>query len=148
MIDAGPPKTSPSKGSMSPRRKRYWFSLGLAAVVGGIIGGWMVTDQPTGRGFASVLQDGALTSGFAIGASIAWTLGLAVCLILYHRAIDDHEKRAWLWAGLWGWYAFVFTAPVWWVLHRAALAPAPDVMLLFLFSLIANAIVYLWLKFR
>ena len=42
----------------------------------------------------------------------------------------------------------MFPAPVWWVLHRAALAPSPDAMLLFLLTLVVNAVVYLWLKFR
>lgn len=137
-----------AKRAMSPRQKRYWTSLGLAGVIGGIIGGWMVLDQPTDRGAADLLGNGALTPEFAAGASIAWTLGLAICMVIYHRSIDDHEQRAWLWAGLWGWYAFIFTAPVWWVLHRASMAPAPDAMLLFLLSMAANAVVYLWLKFR
>ena len=69
-------------------------------------------------------------------------------MIIYHRAIDDHEERAWLWASMAGWYAFIFPAPVWWVLHRAGMAPPVDAMILFVFSLVANCIVYLWLKFR
>ena len=136
------------KRGMSPRRKRYWFSLGFAAVIGGIIGGWMVADQPAGGNPVELLSNGALTPGFAIGASVIWSLGLAIAMIFYHRSIDDHEQRAWLWASTWGWYAFIFTTPVWWVLHRAALAPAPDAMLLFLLSMAANCVVYLWLKFR
>lgn len=133
---------------LSPRRRHYWFALGASAILGGIIGGGMMADQPTDRAAIDLVSNGALTPGFATSASIIWTLGLAICVIIYHRSIDDHEQRAWLWAGLWGWYAFIFTAPVWWVLHRAALAPAPDAMLLFLFSMVANCVVYLWLKFR
>ena len=137
-----------AKQPMSPRRKRYWFSLGFAAVIGGIIGGWMTADQPHDRGAIELLSSGALTPASAVGASIVWSLGLAIAMILYHRSIDDHEKHAWLWASTWGWYAFIFTTPVWWVPHRAALAPAPDAMLLFLLSMAANCVVYLWLKFR
>ncbi|GAO78991.1 MULTISPECIES: hypothetical protein [unclassified Sphingopyxis] len=133
---------------MSPRQKRYWTSLGLAAVIGGIVGGWMVADQADAPHSAATLFSGALTPGFAIGASLAWAIGLAICMIIYHRAIDDHEERAWLWASMAGWYAFIFPAPVWWVLHRAGMAPPVDAMILFVFSLVANCIVYLWLKFR
>lgn len=133
---------------LSPRQRRYWRALGLSAVVGGIVGGWLVVDQPEGRSAFELARTGSLSACFAIGASALWTIGLAVSCILYHRAIDDHEERAWLWAGLAGWYAFVFSAPVWWVLHRAALAPPVDAMILFILSMIVNAIVYLWFKFR
>jgi hypothetical protein len=133
---------------ISPRQRRYRFALGFAAVVGGIVGGWMVADQPIGRGGLEMAFSGSLSANFAIGAALLWVLGLAISMTIYHRAIDDHEERAWLWAGLAGWYAFIIPAPVWWVLHRADLAPPADTMLLFLFSLIVNAIVWLWLKYR
>lgn len=120
---------------LSPRQRRYWLALGLAAVVGGVIGGWMMLDQPHDPGAIGWIGGGPLSVPFAIGASLCW-------------AIDDHEERAWLWAGLAGWYAFIVPAPVWWVLHRAGLAPPADAMLLFLLSMVVNAIVYLWLKFR
>jgi len=134
--------------ALSPRQRRYWSALGLSGIIGGIIGGWMVLDQETGRGAADLFGSGALSPNFAVGASLLWAGGLAAGMILYHRAIDDHEERAWLWAGLAGWYAFIFPAPIWWALHRAALVPPVDVMPLFLFSLLVNGAVYLWLKFR
>lgn len=133
---------------ISPRQRRYRFALGFAAVVGGILGGWMVADQPAGSDGLEVAISGSVSAGFAIGASLFWVIGLAISMTIYHRAIDDHEERAWLWAGLVGWYAFIVPAPVWWVLHRAAIAPPVDAMLLFLVSMVANAIVWAWLKFR
>lgn len=145
MTDANTPAT---RRPMSPRRRRYWMSMGFAAAIGGLIGGWMVIDQPEGRSAIELAGSGPLSASFAIGASIFWTLGLAISMVFYHRSIDDHEERAWLWAGTAGWYAVMFPAPVWWVLHRAGLAPPADAMLLFLLSMVANAIVYLWLKFR
>ncbi|WP_428627210.1 hypothetical protein [Sphingopyxis sp.] len=132
----------------SPRQRRYRFALGFAAVVGGIVGGWMVADQPAGRDGLEMAFNGSLSTSFAMGASLFWILGLAISMTIYHRAIDDHEERAWLWAGLIGWYAFIVPAPVWWVLHRADLAPPVDAMLLFLVSMVVNAIVWAWLKFR
>ena len=145
-IDAG--TTEKPKRRMSPRQKRYWFALGLAAVIGGVIGGWSVADQPLGRNPIEIATTGPLSTTFAIGASLFWVIGLAVSMAIYHRAIDDHEERAWLWAGLVGWYAFIVPAPVWWVLHRAAMAPPVDAMLLFILSMVTNGVVYLWLKFR
>ncbi|AJA09057.1 Putative membrane protein [Sphingopyxis fribergensis] len=142
-------ETRNMKRPMSPRQRRYRFALGFAAILGAILGIWMASDQPAGsHGFDTVLGGGPLSASFAIGASIFWGIGLAISLIIYHRAIDDHEARAWLWAGLAGWYAFIVPAPVWWVLNRAGLAPPIDTMLLFLLSMAANAIVWLWLKYR
>ncbi|MBR2173487.1 hypothetical protein [Sphingopyxis sp.] len=134
---------------LSPRQRRYRFALGFAAVVGGIVGGWMVADQPKGGDYGpEVIFNGPLSASFAIGAALLWVLGLAISIAIYHRAIDDHEERAWLWAGLAGWYAFIIPAPVWWVLHRADLAPPADAMLLFVLSMVVNGIVWLWLKYR
>ncbi len=132
----------------SPRKRRYWFALGFSGVIGGIVGGWMVADQPDASGPVTAMTSGALSPGFAIGASLLWIAGLAIAMALYHRSVDDHEERAWLWACVAGWYAFVFPAPAWWVLHRASLVPPVDIMTLFAFSLIVNAVVWLWLKYR
>lgn len=140
--------TATTKRALSPRRKRYRLALGIAAVIGGIVGGWQVADQPADRNAAALAFSGSLSPTFAIGASLLWVIGLAISMVIYHRAVDDHEERAWLWAGLAGWYAFIFPAPVWWVLHRADLAPPVDAMILFALSMVVNAIVWLWLKFR
>lgn len=132
----------------SPRKRRYWLALGVAALVGALIGVWSMADSDTPAAEVAMIADGPVSPGFAIGASLLWLLGLAVSMVLYHRAIDDHEERAWLWASLAGWYSFVFPAPVWWMLHRANLAPPVDAMALFLLSLVVNAVIYLWMKFR
>jgi hypothetical protein len=134
--------------SLSPRRRRYWLALGFCAVIGGVIGGGLAAGQPEDRGFTEMLASGSLSPGFAVGASLLWIGGLAAGMTLYHRAIDDHEERAWLWACVAGWYAFIFPAPAWWALHRAGLAPPVDAMLLFFLSLVVNALVWAWLKFR
>lgn len=133
--------------SMSPRRRLYWSSLIGSGVVGGVVGVLLQIDQNKG-GDVSLLSNGPLTPQFAFIAAALWVIGIGVACIAYHRALDDHEERAWLWAGLAGWYAFVIPAPVWWVLHRAALTPPVDVMVLFILSMIVNAIVWSWLKFR
>lgn len=132
----------------SQRRRRYWLSLALCAMVGGIVGAWFSVERPYDQGLLEAAASMPFGTEFAIGASGLWLVGLSVGSIFYHRSIDDHEQRAWLWAGLAGWYVVVLVAPVWWVLHRAALAPPADAMLLFLASLIVNGVVHLWLKFR
>ena len=145
MTDASTPK---SRRPMSPRRRRYWSAIGLAALTGFVGGSWLLRDRSEGGGTLDLLSNGPISPGFAAGAAILWVAGIAICTILYHRAIDDHEEQAWLRAGLAGWYAFAFPAPAWWLLHRAGMVPPVDAMLLFAGSLAVNAIVYLWFKFR
>ncbi len=142
-------ETRNMKRPMSPRRKRYTTGIILALLVGAVIGAVMQLGEPNnGTSGLVLLDDTPLTPGFATGAAILWTVGLAVCLVIYHRSVDDHEEHAYLWAGLAAWYTFTLSAPTWWVLHRASLAPAPDVMLLFVGALAVNVAVWLWLKYR
>lgn len=131
----------------SARKRRYWTSFGVAALVGGAGAIWVMLAQQNQSPIGQLLN-GRLPATTAIGATLLWIGGLSAAMTLYHRSIDDHEERAWIWAGLAGWYAFVLPAPAWWMLHRAALVPPVDAMLLFLASLFVNTMVYLWLKFR
>lgn len=147
--EAAMTEAAKSKRPLSPRRKRYRLALGLAAVVGGIVGGWLSADEAGGAAAGlALISNSPLSNTFAIGASILWLVGMAVCMLIYHRAVDDHEERAWLWAATAGWYTIMFCAPVWWVLHRASLAPPADAMILFILSMVVNGVVWLWLKFR
>jgi drug/metabolite transporter (DMT)-like permease len=132
---------------LSPRRRLYWSSLGGAALVGGIIGMLLQLDGSV-TGPETLFGDAPLSPNFALAAAALWAVGIAGSCLAYHRAIDDHEERAWLWAGLAGWYAFIVPAPAWWVLHRASIAPPVDAMMLFFVSMLVNAAVWLWLKFR
>lgn len=138
----------PKWRTMSPRRRLYWGSLAGSALLGGVIALLLITDGEAARSAPKLLSNLPLNPDFALAASALWFIGIGAACIAYHRAIDDHEERAWLWAGLAGWYAFVLPAPAWWVLHRAAVAPPVDVMVLFIVSMLVNAIVWLWLKFR
>jgi hypothetical protein len=139
----------PGWKSLSPRRRLYWGSLASSALVGVIIGALIQIDSKnSGRDAVDLLSNTPLSPDFAIAAAAIWAIGISLACLAYHRAIDDHEERAWLWAGLAGWYAFIIPAPIWWVLHRASVAPPVDAMLLFLASMGVNAIVWTWLKFR
>lgn len=145
MSDAG----KVAKRPMSPRRKRYFIALGLAGLFGGVLGAWMQISQNAehSTGFA-MLSNSPLPTNFAIGASIIWVVGMIVSLVIYHRAVDDHEERAYLWAGTAGWYTITLASPAWWVLARAGLAPPADAMLIFAGALVVNCAVWLWLKYR
>ena len=127
----------------SPRKRLYWISLVLAGALG-LVSAILLQSH----GNADLMSNSALTPALAIGLSVLWVFGLLVALIIYQRSVDDHERMAHYIGGLAGFYAFVFPCPVWWVLWRADVAPPVEVMPLFALSLTANALVYLWFKFR
>ncbi|WP_249340144.1 hypothetical protein [Sphingopyxis sp. L1A2A] len=129
----------------SPRKRLYWISLTLSGALGFVAA--MVMQSGT-AGTEGLFSNAAMTPMVAVGLSVMWVIGLTIALILYHRTIDDHERQAYHLGGLAGFYAFVFPCPVWWVLWRADLAPPVEAMPLFALSLIANAIIYFWFKFR
>lgn len=131
----------------SRRKRLYWGSLAVAMILGvltGIVAG-IGTD-----GFAidPLFGNGTLSPTVAITLALLWVVGLASLIPIYERAIDDHERQAYLRAGLASYYAFIIPAPAWWVLHRAGVAPPVDAMVLFLLAFLVNLAVYLWLKFR
>lgn len=130
------------------RRKRLY----TASIAGSVLLG-LLTAILLRSGQADVTADpffsnSALSPQVAILLALLWGVGISIAVFIYQRTIDDHEERAYLWAGLAGYYAFVIPAPMWWVLARADLAPPVDAMLLFGLTIITNALVYLWLKFR
>lgn len=129
----------------SRRKQLYILSLLLAALLGVAIS---ILLHVGGGSTVGLMGSGAIDPRFAWAAALAWTFGMGGVILLYHRNIDDHEKHAYLWGGLAGFYAVVFTAPTWWLLARAAVAPPIDAMGLFFAAIVANAVVYLWLKFR
>lgn len=131
----------------SRRKQLYTVSLSLSALLGFI--SVIALRIGVGDGSASDLfGDGSFDPRIAMILSALWVCGMGLSIFIYHRNVDDHEKQAYLWGGLAGFYAIVFPAPAWWLLARAQMMPPVDGMILFLFAMIANAIVYLWLKFR
>ena len=131
----------------SRRKQHYLASLILAAALGLFSGVALQMDKVAGSD-QSLIENGAIGPGVAIALSVIWLVGMTISILLYHRGVDDHEKQAYLWGGLAGFYAIVFPAPAWWLLARADLTAPVDGMALFLLALIANAVVYFWLKYR
>ena len=133
--------------SWSRRKQLYAVSLSIAALLGFVTTlalRFGVGDGPS----SDLFGNGQFDPQVAILVSALWIGGMALSLFIYHRNVDDHEKQAYLWGGLAGFYAVIFPAPVWWLLARAQMVPAVDGMILFLFAVVANAIVYMWLKYR
>ncbi|NIJ36022.1 hypothetical protein FHR22_000671 [Sphingopyxis panaciterrae] len=130
----------------SRRKRLYWGCLFAAVLIGAL--SVIVARSGTDDLSINAILSGALSPTAAVILAALWVLGLTILIPLYERVIDDHERQAYLRAGLASYYVFIIPIPAWWVLHRAGLAPPIDAMLLFLLAFLVNLVVYLWLKFR
>lgn len=128
----------------SRRKRLYWISLLLAGTLGFVA----AMALQAGAEGSSLFGNDRLTPTLAVALSLLWVGGLGIAMPLYHRSADDHEMQAYYKSALAGFYAFIIPCPVWWVLARAGLAPPVETMPLFLTAMIANAVAYVWFKFR
>lgn len=130
------------------RRKRLYTASIAGSALLGLISAILLHSGQSDIAPDPFFSNSPLSPQIAVMLAALWGIGISIAVVIYQRTIDDHEERAYLWAGLAGYYAFVVPAPMWWVLARADLAPPVDAMPLFALTIVTNAIVYLWLKFR
>lgn len=98
-----------------------------------------------------VLSNSAITPLTAILGSILLSAVLIVSMVIYFRAIDDHEERAYLWGSNIAFHFLALAFPLYWLLARGSLVPTLTIgiaLLIILFSCIVQAIVWALFKFR
>ena len=139
--------------TMSGFDRRYWKMWAVIAALGMPVGIGIallgLSDQ--GDGFSLVLSNAPIAPLTAIIGSLLIGVLLVVSAIIYHRTIDDHEERAYLWGSTVAFYFLALTFPLHWLLQRGGLIPALTIgmaLLLILFSCIIQAIVWALFKFR
>lgn len=139
--------------SMSGFDRRYWkmcaIIFGLSVPIGIVLAIFGLSDQDDG--FSLILSDAPITPLIAIATSILVTILLALAAIYYHRTVDDHEERAYLWGSTIAFYILVLAFPLYWLLARGGLVPQITIgiaMLIILLSCIVQAIVWALFKFR
>lgn len=141
---------TPSMTSFDQRYAKMWL---IVMLLGAALGVALVFATRNGdpRDVALVLSNGALSPTGAILLSAALAVLLGIAVILYHRAIDDHEERAYLWASQIAYYFLAIIIPIFWLLSRGGLVPAltaGGAMLMLLASFVIQGAVWAWFKFR
>lgn len=139
----------PGRSSFDRRYTRMWvILLGLALPVGLFLGA--ISDRP-GAGAGELFSNGPIDAGLALIAAGLLLVVFVVTMVLYHRTIDDHEERAYLWASTGGFYFLAAVLPTVWLLERGGLAGPFELgaaMLLLLASIAVQCLIWAWLKFR
>ena len=144
--------------SMHPERmsgfdKRYWkmwaIMLGLSVPLG--IGIAVLGHNEDASFVSMVLSSAPIAPLTAILGSILLTAVVIISMIIYFRAIDDHEARAYLWASNIAFHFLALAFPLHWLLARGGLVPTLTIgiaLLIVLLSCIVQAIVWALFKFR
>lgn len=139
--------------SMSGFDRRYWK---MAAVIVGLsiplgIGIAVLGLNDQSDGIDLVMSNAPIAPSIAISFAVMLTILLAFAAIYYHRTVDDHEERAYLWASTLGYYFLVLAFPLHWLLARGGIVPVLTIgvaLLLILFSSVVQAIAWALFKFR
>ena len=138
--------------SASAYEKRYWnvwlAIVAISAPVGAIGAALLLRD---GMPATSVFTNAPISPGLATVLAILVTVVCIVAIALYHRAIDDHEERAYLWGSQLAYYFLIVAFPAWWLLERGGIVAAMSTGIAFaaiLISFVVQAGIWAWLKYR
>lgn len=136
---------SRAAGTPTKRERRNRTVLTACVAFGGAIGLTLTIAEPSLEIF----------SGAPLPASVALALAFAIGVPLpilswywHNRVADEQETDAYRKGALLGMYAFWIGAPVWWLLWRGGMAPAPDGVLIYFVTIAVAGIVWFWAKYR
>jgi hypothetical protein len=142
-----------SSQPMSNFDRRYWKMwagvFGLSLVIGVIVAAVGLNSQASG--LSLMLSNAPIAPMTAVIVAIALTILLALAAIYYHRTVDDHEERAYLWGSTLAFYFLIVVFPLHWLLARGGLVPSLTIgiaLLIVLASTVLQAIVWAIIKFR
>jgi len=136
-------------GPRTPREGRNRRVMAIAALLGGAISLVLVLHHDAPASSPLALLDGPLTPAVAIVlALLVGVLVSALSIYWYLRVIDEQEAAAYNKGALIAMHTFWIGAPVWWLLWKGGLVPAPDGMLIYLTTAIVATVTWLWAKYR
>lgn len=140
------------KSSEEPLTRREKLNNRIVAgsgVFGGLIALVLVISGDLRSGNPDLFSDGPIAPAVAIGVSLAFGILAPLSSWYWHaRVIDEQEDAAYRSGALFAIYAFWFVAPVWWLLWRGGMLPAPDGIALYLMTTSIALIVWFWKKYR
>jgi len=139
---------------MSGFDRRYWRMWIVLVALGlplGIAVGILGTGDDQQNPLSSMFSNSAISPLVAGLLGAAFVLLMVLAAVYYHRTIDDHEERAYLWGSTIAFYFLALAFPLHWLLARGDIVPVLTIgvaLLLILLSCIVQAIAWALLKFR
>jgi hypothetical protein len=135
------------RGPISPSTRRTNALFGLSGMVTtpGVLA-LMVSTWSDGNPSA-FFSNSPVVLWIALFAIAGWLLGMAIGWWWYFSA-DEHERKAYDFGSVVGAGLFTVLTPAWWVAARAGLVPPPDAMVLWIITMVAISIGWMWHRYR
>lgn len=144
-------KAMKSDGDDLTARERLNRNLLVACtVLGGVMGAGLVfAESDDGAGGMAMLGNSPLPAGVALAFAFVWAVVVPGIAYYWHRhAVDEQERHAYREGAYYAFYAYGVGAPLWWMLWRGGLVPAPDGVVIYYITIGICGVVWLWKKYR
>lgn len=138
-------KLKQSEYPLSRREKLNNQILAGSGIFGGVVAVVLVISGDVSSG----ISDRPISPAIAIGGAFA--VGVLAPLLSWYwhaRIVDEQEDAAYRSGALIAIYAFWYVAPMWWLLWRGGILPAPDGIALYMMTTFITVIVWFWKKYR
>jgi hypothetical protein len=139
----------PGEARTRQRQRKQNLYIGLAAVVGGVIGFFTgFFDQGDGSLFAGDWEHLKLPPALALLVAAMLLVGFLALPLYGFRMIDDYKREQNYVAFTGGCLAVLSGFPVWAVLYAGGFAPAPHAFGVFAIAFVAMMFSYLYARWR
>lgn len=131
-------------GTPTARERRGRIMMILFAAIGGAIGLVLALVEPS----LDIFSNAPIPA--VVAAALAFVIAVPVPFLSWYwhmRVADEQEADAYRKGALLALYGFWIGAPVWWLLWRGGLAPAPDGVLLYFMTIAIAGIVWFRAKY-
>ncbi|WP_404370886.1 hypothetical protein AB5I39_02830 [Sphingomonas sp. MMS24-J45] len=135
----------PGEAADRARGRRTIRNFVVLALIGGAVG---FTAALVEQRDAPIAAGGTMPAWFAILAAAIMVVAVSIGSVLYHRSMDELQRLDNYWAATMGANLLLLGYPVWLILWKGGLLPAPDAMILYLAVFATTMIAYLWRKLR
>lgn len=122
-------------------------------VVSGLLGGFiaiiLLLSGDISAQSPNIFESSPISPTVAI--ILALTIGVLLPILTWYwhaKVVDEQEEAAYRTGALLAIYGFWFVAPVWWLLWRGSILPAPNGVALYLMTTFIALIVWFWKKYR
>jgi hypothetical protein len=135
---------------LTRRERLNRYILSGCIFLGGIMGlGMAMVEGDGGAEGITIFSNSPLPTSFALAFAFVLLVIVPAITWYWHRyAVDEMEESAYREGTYYAFYAYAIGAPLWWVLWRGGLVPAPDGIVIYYVTIMVCAVVWTWKKYR